>query len=154
MEAHRIKDEDNFSGVSTKSLPAEDQFTSVSNTEDTPLVRHLQNSPAVKEFAIFNDGNSIDYLSSDPSSLAKMDPAYYLSASLPVGGIINDSKLNYLLFTTGQNQRYMIFQWNDQRVILALRSTGRPGQLYEELAALCNDGTKPNFRRGANATTH
>jgi len=157
MEAHRIKDEDNFNGDQTlPSAPTEisPPLENASLQQELPLVRHLTNSQEVKEFAIFNDGNFLESLSSEPCSLAKMDPAYYLSACQPVGSFMDESNLNYLLFTTGQKQQYMIFQWGKRRAILSLRSTCRAGQLYKELKTIIDKETAIQYRRGSNATTH
>lgn len=157
MEAHRIKDEDNFQTMSAPTL-AEETRTDTPNdnilTEDAPIIRYLHNSPAVKDFAIFNDGNFLAQLSSQPSSLEQMDPSYYLSACGSAGSVVNDSEMYYLLFTTSQNQRYMIFQWWNRRIIIALRSTGRPGQLYDELKTIISDATKLNSNGEPHATTH
>lgn len=157
MEAHRIKDEDNFNGEQAlPSIPDETNQppTGASLHHELPMVRYLRNSQEIKEFAIFNDGNSLETLSSEPCALAKMDPAYYLSTCQPIGSFMDDSNLNYLLFTTGQKQQYMVFQWGNRRAILALRSTCRAGQLHKDLKSIIDKETAIQYKRGPNATTH
>ena len=156
MEAHRIKDEDNFHN-GTRFSAVDAGTSSLENVElhhPPPLVRLLSNSQDIKEFAIFNDGNRLEYSSPEPCSVAKMDPAYYLSTCKPIGGFMDSSNMKYILFTTGEKQQYLVFQWGNQRAILALRSTCRAGQLYRELESGMSKETSINYRRGSNATTH
>jgi len=156
MEAHRIKDENSMNGkqhagnLSTAPPPR----LKTSLLPDPPLVRYLKKAADVKEFAIFSEGNFIEYASSSPSPLAEMDPAYYLSASQPAGGFIESSNLRYLLFTTANKQQFMVFSWGTRRVFLDLRSSSRAGQLFSELKSVIDREPATHYRRGAHATTH
>ena len=156
MEAHRIKDEESNNGGTTDNPALNATFAMEGNSlvEELPLVRHLRNAPSVSEYAVFTDGNLIEHLSSNPCSLDKLDPAYYLSACQPVGDFMQSSKLNYLLFSTEQKQQYMIFQWGNRRVIIALRSGSRADQLFRELKTLIDQNSDIQYRRGPHATTH
>jgi len=155
MEAHRLKDEDIMAAHSAPdtTLPLSTDLTSIPNTE-SPLVKYLKNAQAVKEYAIFNESNMPEHLSSTPCSLANLDPAYYLSTSSSAGSISGDSKLNYLLFTTAKKHRFMILSWRTKRAILALRSTAHPAQIFDELKSIMETESPTQYRRGSNATTH
>jgi hypothetical protein len=83
-----------------------------------------------------------------------MDPAYYLSACLPIGGFMEQSNLKYLLFSTGGKQQYMAFRWLNRRVIINLRSNSRAGQVYAELKSIIDKQTAATYKRGTHATTH
>jgi len=155
MEAHRIKDENNLTRTddrpSSASLIADNIPVA---QQESSLLRFLKNCSDIKEYAIFNEGNHLEQISTTPCSLANLDPAYYLSTCSSAGSLSGESKLNYLLFTTSDNQRYMILGWWSQRAILSLRSTAQPTKLYLELQSIMEKEISTHYRRGPDATTH
>ncbi len=156
MEAHRLKDEDNHNRARTAiDLPsAEGSPAGGLSADAASLAARLKNTPAVKEFAIFNAGNALEHIFPEHGTLDRLDPAYYLSASQSVGSFMETSSLKYLLFTTGRKQQYMIFSSGERRVIVALRSNSRADDLYRELKPSIDASTSAYYRRDPHATTH
>ncbi|PLX86228.1 MAG: hypothetical protein C0614_03895 [Desulfuromonas sp.] len=136
MEAHRIKDE---GGLGTEVDPFADLLTSDNDEsiketrEETALSGFLLSNREIKEFAIFKEENQIEQINPPNCSLETMDPGYYLSTCNQVGSIFDNSRLNYLLYTTTQNNRYMMFQWPNRRAILSLEESAKPDKLFSEV---------------------
>jgi len=133
MEAFRIKDEQTQTELTTQLSAAPGE-----TTEPVPkdqLIEILHSSEAVREFAVFDDANFLVHQSDEPCSLSKLDPAYILTVSQALGNQLDSGKVRYLLFTTTQRTRHLVFRQQQRRVVLTLAEGFKPAALFSQLGS-------------------
>jgi CheY-like chemotaxis protein len=157
LEAFRIKDEENAADFSPKAKkhsepdsgpsfepPPEKVDSKEIKNEPAPtprksefhekLIARLNKSTAIREFAIFDEANFLQHQSSDPCSLAKVDPSFYLSECQSLESSLQGNKFRFLQFTTTSRKSNLIFRRGKSQVVLSLNKGVKLNEILDQLS--------------------
>ncbi len=156
LEAFRIKDEENAPEFQAKSKSAPEpaldpSFEPPAKTakadavvgKSTPppkppfaekLLVNLKKSVAIREFAIFDEANFLQHQSSDACSLAKVDPAFYLTQCQTLGKSLEGNKFRYIQFTTASRNSKLLFKRGKCQVVLSLNKGVKLNEILDQMS--------------------
>ncbi|MBN2428254.1 MAG: response regulator [Deltaproteobacteria bacterium] len=156
LEAFRIKDEENAPEFQAKSKsapepaldpsfepPAKTAKADATVGKSTPppkppfaekLLVNLKKSVAIREFAIFDEANFLQHQSSDACSLAKVDPAFYLTQCQTLGKSLEGNKFRYIQFTTASRNSKLLFKRGKCQVVLSLNKGVKLNEILDQMS--------------------
>ena len=98
------------------------------------LLVNLKKSAAIREFAIFDEANFLHHQSSDSCSLAKVNPAFYLSECRSLGKSLEGNKFRFIQFTTASRNSKLLFKRGKCQVVLSLNKGVKLNEILDQLS--------------------